>query len=44
MVPIRVAAACLLLCAALGAAAQPFDLVIANGRVMGPESGLMEKW
>ena len=29
-----------LLCAAFGAAAQPFDLVIANGRVMDPESGL----
>jgi N-acyl-D-aspartate/D-glutamate deacylase len=27
------------LCAALAAAAQPFDLVIANGRVMDPESG-----
>jgi hypothetical protein len=32
--------ACLLLCAAFSAAAQPFDLVIANGRVMDPESGL----
>jgi len=40
MLPIRVAAACLLLCAALAAAAQPFDLVVANGRVMDPESGL----
>jgi N-acyl-D-aspartate/D-glutamate deacylase len=40
MLAIRLLPACVLLCAALAAAAQPFDLVIANGRVMDPESGL----